>query len=650
MSIVAPDGSNVVVVEPIIGTLDADITLPGSKSITNRALITAALAAGTTTLTGVGLSDDTRAMIGALELIGVESVIADDQTTVTVHGRGGDFLAPIEPLDANMSGTSARFLLPVLALVGSGTLTGHEQMRARPMGTLADALRDLGADVDSNTLPISISSPVTEDSVAIDASVSSQFISALLLAAPLFPNGLTLTLTGAAVSMPYIEMTIAVMASFGALVTTLQNDAGHVISVEATGYSAVEYHVEPDASTASYPLAAAAIVGGRVRVLGLGSTSLQGDAQFAERVLAPMGATVFVDEESIEVRGSGMLDPLTVDLGDMSDTAPTFAALAAKASGTSSVTGIGFIRSTKESDRVQGSVDELNRVGVSAVVDADGFTVTGGLHENAVVQTYEDHRMAMAFALVGLTDGPITIDDPGCVAKTCPGYWTMLDTLRSSARQRPRVLAIDGPAGSGKSTIAKRLAAQLQIPHLDTGAMYRAVTFAVLKAGVGLDELDRVGQAARDAEIVIGPTKVLVNGEDVTTAIREPEVTAAVSVVAANPQVRVVLVEAQRHWATVRGGAVIEGRDIGTAVFPDAELKIYLNASVEERARRRAAETGDDDIAAMATAIAERDHLDMTRETDPLTVAEGATQIDSTSLTIDEVVDAVVNIWIEGGS
>ena len=363
------------------------------------------------------------------------------------------------------------------------------------------------------------------------------------------------------------------------MVTTLQNDAGHVISVEATGYSAVEYHVEPDASTASYPLAAAAIVGGRVRVLGLGSTSLQGDAQFAERVLAPMGATVFVDEESIEVRGSGMLDPLTVDLGDMSDTAPTFAALAAKASGTSSVTGIGFIRSTKESDRVQGSVDELNRVGVSAVVDADGFTVTGGLHENAVVQTYEDHRMAMAFALVGLTDGPITIDDPGCVAKTFPGYWTMLDTLRSSARQRPRVLAIDGPAGSGKSTIAKRLAAQLQIPHLDTGAMYRAVTFAVLKAGVGLDELDRVGQAARDAEIVIGPTKVLVNGEDVTTAIREPEVTAAVSVVAANPQVRVVLVEAQRHWATVRGGAVIEGRDIGTAVFPDAELKIYLNAS-----------------------------------------------------------------------
>ena len=655
--------SHVRVVEPIVGTLDADITLPGSKSITNRALITAALATGTTTLTGVGLSDDTRAMIDALALLGVETEIASDQTTLTVRGAGRDLRPPTEPLDANMSGTSARFLLPVLGLLGSGTLTGHEQMRARPMGTLASALRDLGAEVDSDTLPMTVTAPVTSDSVTIDASVSSQFISALLLSAPMFANGLTVTLVGTAVSMPYIDMTISVMTSFGARINvtnsaafdsavsesavseSAESGAGTVITVAPTGYAACDYRVEPDASTATYPLAAAAIVGGRVRVVGLGAESLQGDAQFAERVLAPMGASVHVDSDSIEVRGSGLLDPIEVDLGDMSDTAPTFAALAAKAAGTSTVTGIGFIRTTKESDRVGGAVDELTRIGITASIDEDGFTVVGGDHHNAVVHTYEDHRMAMAFALVGLTHGPVTIADPSCVAKTFPGYWDMLDVLRSTARVEPRVLAIDGPAGSGKSTIAKLLAARLQIPHLDTGAMYRAITYAVQKAGVGLDEVDRVGQAARDAEIVIGPTTVLVNGEDVTTAIREPEVTAGVSVVAANAQVRVVLVEAQREWATRRGGAVIEGRDIGTAVFPSAELKVYLNASVSERARRRALETGEDDLAAMEKAIADRDHIDMNREADPLTVADGAVEIDSTALTVDEVVETVARLW-----
>ncbi len=642
------NGTAARIVEPIRGTLDAEVTLPGSKSITNRALITAALAEGVTTLSGVGLSDDTRAMIGALSLVGVETEIAPDETTLTVHGVGKGLRSPERELDANMSGTSARFLLPVLGLIGSGTLTGHEQMRARPMATLCQALTDLGAVVDGESLPIAVSAPVTGDSVSIDASVSSQFISALLLAAPLFPNGLKLTLTGTPVSTPYVSMTIAVMESFGASVQGEDRDSGQVITVSPTGYSAIEYEVEPDASTATYPLAAAAIVGGRVRVNGLGSNSLQGDAAFAERVLVPMGARAFVDEGSIEVRGNGLLDPVGVDLGDMSDTAPTFAALAAKADGVSSVTGIGFIRTTKESDRVQGSVDELNRIGVAATVDEDGFTVTGGVHQNATVQTYEDHRMAMAFALVGLTGGPVTIHDPSCVGKTFPGFWELLDELRATARTTPRVLAIDGPAGSGKSTIAKRLAERLRLPHLDTGAMYRAVTYAVLKAGVHLDAADQVGQAAVDAEIIMRANTVVVNGENVTTAIREAEVTAAVSVVAANPEVRRVLVDAQRAWATRRGGAVIEGRDIGTAVFPDAELKVYLNASVEERARRRAAETGEGDIAAMAKAIAERDHLDMTRETDPLMVADDAVEIDSTAMTVDDVVGRVADIWAHG--
>ena len=626
-------------ITPIEGALNLDVVLPGSKSLTNRALIVAALTEGTSTLTGVGLSDDTRAMIGALELFGV--VCSIDGTTVTVQGRGSDLATPQADLDANQSGTSARFLLPLLAIAGGGTLTGHEQMRARPMGELAEALRDLGAAVGADNLPMTVSGTITGREVSIGAEVSSQFISGLLLAGPAFPNGLDLTLVGTPVSQPYIDMTVAVMEAFGAKVNAQPNK----ITVEGSGYSPTEYHIEPDASTATYPLAAAAIVGGRVKVVGLGSKSTQGDVEFAERVLEPMGAEIWVEDDSIEVRGSGVLDPLTVDLGDMSDTAPTFAALAAKARGTSSVTGIGFIRTTKESDRVQASVDELRRLGVESRVDDDGFTVVGGPHTPSAVDTYEDHRMAMAMALVGLTHDAVTINDPGCVAKTFPGFWDFLDDLSASASTTPQVLAIDGPAGSGKSTVAKAISKRLRLPHLDTGAMYRAVTHAVLSAGVDLEDQAAVAAAAQAATIVMGRTTVLIDGEDVTTAIREPEVTANVSTVAANAGVRSVLVQAQRAWASARGAAVLEGRDIGTAVFPDASVKIYLDATVQERARRRAAETGDDDVAAMEAKIAERDHLDMTREADPLTVADGAVVIDTTSMTTDEVMDAIADAW-----
>ena len=627
-------------VTPIEGALDLDVVLPGSKSLTNRALIVAALATGRSTLRGVGLSDDTRAMIGALELLGVTCLV--DGTTVTVEGRGGVLDTPMSDLDVNQSGTSARFLLPLLAIADGGTLTGHEQMRNRPMGALAEALRDLGVAIDSDSMPMSVSGRLEGRAVSIGADVSSQFISGLLLSAPAFPNGLDLTLVGTPVSQPYIDMTVSVMEAFGA---TVEVHPGRIM-VAGTGYTAADYNIEPDASTATYPLAAAAIVGGRVKVLGLGSASTQGDVDFAERVLASMGATVFIEPDSIEVRGSGRLDPLQVDLGDMSDTAPTFAALAAKAHGSSSVTGIGFIRTTKESDRVQASVDELERLGIEATVDDDGFTVTGGSgHTPAAVETYEDHRMAMSMALIGLTNDSVTVNDPGCVAKTYPGFWDFLRDLRDSATMTPQVLAIDGPAGSGKSTVAKLISQRLRLPHLDTGAMYRAITYAVLRSGVDLDDHVAVAKAAENATIDVSPKAVVIDGVDVTTAIREPDVTAAVSTVAAIAGVRIVLAETQREWARRRGAAVLEGRDIGTAVFPDATLKIYLDASVAERARRRASETGDTDLVAMEAAIAKRDHLDMTRETDPLTVAEGAVVIDTTGLTPQGVVDEIASVW-----
>jgi len=626
-------------VTPIVGTLDADLEIPGSKSLTNRALVIAALCTGTSILRGVGLSDDTEAMIAALQNLGVEAMC--DGTTVTVNGRGGELDIPTAPLDARMSGTSSRFLIPLLAIAGGGSIDGHEQLRARPMRELNNALRQLGLEISSDQLPLRVSGSFSGFVAEIDADVSSQFISALLLSAPGFPDGLRLRVVGQRVSQPYIDMTIGIMRDFGARVDV----AGDVITVSPGGYVGRDYLIEPDASAATYPLAAAAIVGGRVAITGLGSGSLQGDVNFADRVLAPMGATVHVEAARIEVRGSGVLEAIDVDLSDMSDTAPTFAALAARALGTSAATGIGFIKEGKESDRVSNPVTELTRLGITAFVDDDGFTVTGGHHRHAVVETYEDHRMAMSLALLGLVDEPVTVDDPACTAKTFPGYWDMLEQLRSSARQTPLVLAIDGPAGSGKSTVAKLVSRGLRLPHLDTGAMYRSVTLAVLQAGVSLDDHNGVAQAARDAEIVVGPASVVIDGVDVTAAIREPDVTAAVSTVAANAGVRVVLAEAQREWARVRGGAVLEGRDIGTAVFPDATLKIYLNASVQERARRRAAETGDTDLAAMQQRIAERDHLDMTRDADPLTTADDAVVVDSTSMSIDGVVEEILRQW-----
>lgn len=628
-------------ISPIEGTLDADVQLPGSKSLTNRALVIAALADGPSALRGVGLSDDTEAMIGALRAMGVD--VSVDGTTVMVSGRNGELSRPESVLDARMSGTSSRFLIPMLALAGGGSLDGHEQLRKRPKKELNDALRSLGVVISSDNLPLHVSGEIVGSSSEIGADVSSQFISALLLSAPCFPAGLALTLSGPRVSQPYIDMTIGIMRAFGA---TVRVD-GDIITVDPTGYESREHAIEPDASTATYPLAAAAIVGGRVRIEHLGSASLQGDAGFAERVLEPMGAQVHIDEESIEVRGSGLLEAIDVNLADMSDTAPTFAVLAARAHGESVATGIGFIKEGKESNRVLNPVVELDRLGLTARVDDDGFTITGGEHTHAVVQTYEDHRMAMSLALLGLVGSPVTVDDPACSAKTFPGYWDMLEALRSSARVTPLVLAIDGPAGSGKSTVARIVSERLRLPHLDTGAMYRSVTLAVLRASVALDDHDAVAQAARDAEITVGKTTVRINGDDVTAAIREPDVTASVSAVAANPGVRIVLAEAQRRWAHRRGGAVLEGRDIGTAVFPDATLKVYLNASVEERARRRAAETGDDDIEAMQQAIAERDHIDMTREADPLTAADDAVVIDSTALTIDGVANTIIDYWKE---
>jgi 3-phosphoshikimate 1-carboxyvinyltransferase len=415
-------------VEPAVGRLHATVRPPGSKSITNRALVCALLAEGTSTLEGILAADDTEAMVAVIERLGATVRLEGDRAVVGgVAGRP----QATGPLDARQSGTTARFVLPLLALATEpATLDGHPQLRARPMGPALEALAALGARVTSSGggLPVTVAGPIRGGSVALGADTSSQFLSGLLLAGPALAEGLDIELTTELVSEPYVEMTMAVMRAFGAEVERV----GRHYRVAPGGYRAGTYRVEPDASAASYPWAAAAVCGGSVTVAGLGSAALQGDVGVVE-VLAAMGAEVERGVDSITVRGTGRLEAVTVDLRELSDTVPTVAVVAAFARGTTRIEGVGFIRA-KESDRIGAVVAELTRLGVTARELPDGLEIVGGGLHGGVVKTYQDHRMAMAFAVAGLRVAGVAIADPGCVAKTYPGYWAMLARLRSSAR------------------------------------------------------------------------------------------------------------------------------------------------------------------------------------------------------------------------
>jgi 3-phosphoshikimate 1-carboxyvinyltransferase len=412
----------------------ATVELPGSKSITNRAVLCASLAEGTSTLSRLLLADDTEAMLGCVGALGAGLSLDRQKHELLVEGIGGVLPpGPIE-LDARSSGTTARFLLPVAA-IGPGPyhLDGTAQLRARPMAGALAALRAAGLEVSDagrGHLPVTVrGSWRSSVPVSVAGGVSSQFLSGVLLAAPCFAIDSTFTVAGELVSTPYVEMTLAVMDAFGAEVSRPTTDR---FEVSATGYRRTTYAVEPDASAASYFFAAAAITGGTVRVEGLSRSSLQGDLAFVD-VLAEMGADVRWSDDAVEVSGTGRLRGIVADLRGFSDTAQTLAVTAVFADSPTEITGIGFIRH-KETDRIAAVVTELRRAGVDASETADGLVVRPGRPRPATIATYDDHRMAMSFALLGLRDEGIEIADPGCVAKTFPEYFTVLDGLRHASR------------------------------------------------------------------------------------------------------------------------------------------------------------------------------------------------------------------------
>jgi 3-phosphoshikimate 1-carboxyvinyltransferase len=412
-------------VRPLCAPLDAHVALPGSKSLTNRALLVAALAGGRSQLSGALRADDTEAMVDSLRRLGVG--VEGDGPDVRIEGGAGSFPVERAELDARQSGTTARFLLPALAAAGGHfLLDGAAQLRSRPFAEQVAALRALGADVRGDRLPLEIvGGGLRGGSVTLAGGTSSQFASGLLLAGPLMTDGLTLTLTGRVVSAPYLGLTTAVMEAFGVAAEQVGVAAWRV---EPGGYRAADYAVEPDASAASYFFAAAAIAAGRVVVEGLGAASRQGDLGFVD-VLGEMGAAVERGAAATEVVGRRPLRGVDVDLADLSDTAQTLAVVAPFASSPTRVRGIGSSRA-KETDRIAAVVTELRRCGVDAAEEADGFTVHPGPVGPARVRTYDDHRMAMSFALLGLVAPGIEIEDPDCVAKTFPGYWDALEGLR----------------------------------------------------------------------------------------------------------------------------------------------------------------------------------------------------------------------------
>ncbi|WP_407332719.1 3-phosphoshikimate 1-carboxyvinyltransferase [Enterovibrio sp. 27052020O] len=416
-----------------ISKINGEVNLPGSKSVSNRALLLAALAKGTTRLTNLLDSDDIRHMLNALAKLGVTYRLSDDKTVCEVEGLGGAFQTsePIELFLGN-AGTAMRPLAAALCLgKGEYVLTGEPRMKERPIGHLVDALRDVGADVtyleNQNYPPLKIiSADIAGGSVEIDGTISSQFLTAFLMTAPLFSGDTEIRIKGDLVSKPYIDITLHIMSQFG---ISVEHDNYQVFFVKGNQtYTAPgEFLVEGDASSASYFLAAAAIKGGEVKVTGIGSKSIQGDVQFAD-ALAAMGAEIEWGDDYVIAR-RGELNAVDLDFNHIPDAAMTIATAALFAKGTTAIRNVYNWR-VKETDRLSAMATELRKVGAEVEEGEDYIIITPPEQLNhAAIDTYDDHRMAMCFSLVALSDTPVTINDPKCTSKTFPDYFDKLESL-----------------------------------------------------------------------------------------------------------------------------------------------------------------------------------------------------------------------------
>ena len=637
-----------------------DVTLPGSKSISNRVLLLCAMCEGETTVRDLLDSDDTRVMLDALRSLGCGLRRAD--TVLHITGLGGRI--PQEHLDLFLgnAGTAMRPLTAALAVLGADcTLRGVPRMHERPIGDLVDALRQLGCDVGylgtEGFPPLRIGSPKLQldAPIQIRGDVSSQFLTALLMALPLVARQtIVIDVVGELISKPYIDITLKLLAQFGVVV---RNDGWQRFTIPAGSVlrSPGTVHIEADASSASYFIALGALSADPrgIRIHGVGAASIQGDIRFIEAARA-MGAEVDSQANSLHVRrGAWPLRAIDLDCNHIPDAAMTLAVMALFAQGTTRLRNIASWR-VKETDRIAAMACELRKLGAQVTEGPDFLEVTPPAQpadwRAASIHTYDDHRVAMCFSLAALNAAglPVRIEDPQCVAKTFPDYFEALFAVAQPAAVP--VICIDGPTASGKGTLASALAARLGYHFLDSGALYRISAYAALQDGIALELANQAQIAQRIAGLSIrfdGDT-VWLDGLDVSQAIRTEEAGANASKVAALPEVRAALWGLQHSFARLPG-LVADGRDMGTVIFPQAQLKVFLTADAACRAERRFHQLAARGVAAILTDLLAdlqaRDARDSSRTTAPLKAAEDAQLLDNGTLTVEQSIDTVLTWW-----
>jgi 3-phosphoshikimate 1-carboxyvinyltransferase len=620
------------------------VRLPGSKSISNRVLLLAALAEGETDVRDLLASDDTERMLDALKVLGVGVAhLGDENWRIT--GCAGRIPVRQAELFLGNAGTAFRPLTAALALAGGDyVLKGVARMHERPIGDLVDGLRQLGADVaylgNDGYPPLHLKPAAIhpDGGLKVRGDVSSQFLTGLLMALPLTGQTVTVDVVGELISKPYIEITLATMARFGVLV---QRDGWQRFTVQAGScyVSPGTIYVEGDASSASYFLALGAIGDGPLRVEGVGRDSIQGDVRFAE-ALAKMGAEIEMGPNWMEAQApQGGLVAVDLDCNHIPDAAMTLATTALFAKGTTTLRNIASWR-VKETDRIVAMATELRKLGAAVEEGEDFISITPAVLKSAAIDTYDDHRVAMCFSLAAFGT-PLRINDPKCVAKTFPDYFERFSEVTKAAP----VIAIDGPSASGKGTVAARVAAALGYAYLDSGALYRLTALAAKQAGVEWSDEAGVAAIAAGLDVEFSEGDIRLNGSLVGDAIRTEEMSAGASKVAAMPAVREALLFRQRAFNKLPG-LVGDGRDMGSVVFPRAVLKVFLTASAEARAERRYKQLIEKgfsaNLADLLLDLKQRDERDSQRSVAPLRQEADAKLLDTTYLTIEQAVNQVL--------
>ncbi len=646
-------------IPPLTGA-HGTVHLPGSKSISNRVLLLAALSQGETVVHDLLASDDTAVMLAALKQLGCS--VEQTGHTAVIGGLGGKLINTQGKLFMGNAGTAMRPLTAALALLGGDfELSGVPRMHERPIGDLVDALRQLGCGIDYlgedgfPPLRLRPGQLRLDAPIQVRGDVSSQFLTSLLMALPLVAKrDIRIEVSGELISKPYIEITLNLLARFGIQV---QRDGWQSFTIPAgsTYQSPGEIHVEGDASSASYFVALGAIATGAdpshtIEVWGIGSGSIQGDIRFVEAAQL-MGAKVDSGPNSLKIsRGAWPLKAIDLDCNHIPDAAMTLAVMALYADGQTTLRNIASWR-VKETDRIAAMACELRKLGAEVEEGADFIRITPPQQwHSAAIHTYDDHRVAMCFSLAAFNPAglPVRILDPKCVAKTFPDYFETLFSVAQARSADIPVLSIDGPTASGKGTLAAVAAHRLGYHYLDSGALYRLAAFAASRAGIALSDANGVAAIAATLPVRFVGDQIFLAGEDVSDAIRTESAGMAASQVSVHPPVRAALLALQRGFRQLPG-LVADGRDMGTEIFPDAALKVFLTASTLHRAERRHKQLISKGIPATLADIEKdleaRDLRDSSRKSAPLKPAQDAKLLDNSDISIESSTDILIDWW-----